>query len=1118
MDNLEVLVEDGRVSGTDTDLESWVRDLDIRRLLVAGEVSEDLVRRISSLNCDVRWTMDENRARVAGVLVAFQPYTGGDWSAILRTDGPSVDSRNWRWPELARTDPLDPVLTVFDMLWPTAAMAHVASRFSAGDLVRLLGGGGVGRVKAVRHVGDAFEYTVSIDGQDRKVPEPSLEIELRDPHDPSFWIGQEPSSARDMARTLTWTKLRHPLTDVLYSYRSSRTVFRAYQFRPVLKTVNSDRRRLLIADEVGLGKTIEAGLIWNELDQRGDVQSVLVVCPSTLRFKWQRELRNRFDRQVRVLSRAELRSWVEELEEGGGRDFQGIVSLELLRSTEDVLERLQVLSPRLDLVIVDEAHYLRNTGTKSNELGGLLAELADALIFLSATPLNLHAEDLFNLLHLLDEQAFPVPEILFEQVEPNRIVNAAARSLLNEGRSSPRQTLTILLGLSASSFGRVVEKAPDYQQLTSLLDQAEPLTHAQVAVAKRHLMELHTLAPIFTRTRKVDTPERKAVREPHDRVVHWTDDERGLYDAIYAEVVGRAARLGQPLGFVTQMPLRQAASCLPVMQDRLKRQMVADWSDEDEPELDVDSLSSFTSPISRPLPVDSKYELFRETVKDALKLGSNRVLVFSFFKGTLEYLKRRLAADLGPSTSVELMYGPTPSDERERIMNDFRGGVVQVLLCSEVGSEGLDFQFCNALINYDLPWNPMRIEQRIGRIDRFGQESEKVFIFNMQVPGTIETEILNRLYARIGVFERTIGDLEPILRDLDAQLGGVLDPQLTPVQRQRRIDEVAIALEARAKDLEELSSTDSLMNGIGDLLIDGFDSDGPGGGRYLGRDEIRSFVEDFVTGLGGRLRRVQGLEHAYTVTGDALLAQALRRTPASVSGLQRPVQLAALVESDGFTVTFDEQEAVAHALPLVNVTHPLVRAAVDHLAGDELLLHRFGVVSLPTAQLTRPVVAGLYLMESRGLRPGLEMVCLAVDTDGHLVEGLGDHLLTALARNELTDAEYPVGLDVNTLYSRVDLERAALAHRRDLELKLSNDSLVERRIAVREREFHLKIERAERTLDSVLSSRRQERVVRMNEGRLRNLRLRLDEVVADLESKREASVSTTEVAVLVIQP
>ena len=192
-----------------------------------------------------------------------------------------------------------------------------------------------------------------------------------------------------MRLTVAWNKLRHPLTDVLYSYRASRTLFRPYQFKPILKIMNGFDHRILIADEVGLGKTIEAGLVWSELQGRSPMQRVLVVCPSSLTLKWQTEMRRRFDRRLELLDSTAWNRFFLGFESAQQEPLLGVVSMERLRLSEDVLEQIVSLGVRFDLVIIDEAHRMRNPGNRTHELGEILASVADALILLTATPVNL---------------------------------------------------------------------------------------------------------------------------------------------------------------------------------------------------------------------------------------------------------------------------------------------------------------------------------------------------------------------------------------------------------------------------------------------------------------------------------------------------------------------------------------------------------------------------------------------------------------------------------------------------------------------------------------------------------------------------------------------------------
>ena len=159
--------------------------------------------------------------------------------------------------------------SVVDREWKDAKPARTSASVSEGDIVRIRSTGQLGSVvRVTAHLGD---YDVVVDGPAgrRTLSIGALDRVEGDPRDPEFWVRQQPGGAEDLALTLTWTKLTHPLTDTVYSYASSKTVFRPYQFAPVLKLLNSATGRLLIADEVGLGKTIEAGLIWSELEQRG---------------------------------------------------------------------------------------------------------------------------------------------------------------------------------------------------------------------------------------------------------------------------------------------------------------------------------------------------------------------------------------------------------------------------------------------------------------------------------------------------------------------------------------------------------------------------------------------------------------------------------------------------------------------------------------------------------------------------------------------------------------------------------------------------------------------------------------------------------------------------------
>ncbi|MEU9069632.1 helicase-related protein [Streptomyces sp. NPDC048306] len=1051
--------------------------------------------------------------------------------------------------------------------WCAAAPEEATPAFGPGDLVRLAGRREAFTVIKVTPTRDGgVQYRLQdAAGRRRMAFEEDLEALPPSTEDPEDWILRPPAPADRTALALTLAKLSTPLTDVVYSYQSSRTVFRPYQFRPVLKLMSSDRQRLLIADEVGLGKTIEAGLIWNELEQRTHLRRSsgrrggthfrgLVVCPAALVTKWQNEMRDRFDRQLRVLDKEGMAELVELFRSGDTSEpFAGVVSLERLRRAGQ-LDELAELQPRFDLVIVDEAHYLRNASSRSHAAAALLADWADALIFLSATPLNLGNQDLYNLVHLLDEASFPEPKVFENQLEPNRHLNAVAVGLAEGSADTPdgaRSLHSRLMRVPTSAHGRITARRPEFRRLRELLRTGAPLSPQQRAEARRCIAELNALAGVVNRTRKADTPDRKALREAEDVKVVWTSRERAFYDDLHAWCLERAARSGTAAGFAAQMWLRQAASCIPAMQQRLRERFSPQpTEDEAAEELLYDSevvddsadtlngsrARSAASPESlarelaeqaddlstlrsllRELPVDTKFERFADMLRGARAKGMRQAMVFSFFTRTLEYLEERLT----PEFKVRVMHGKTPPVERERVMKDFRAGAFDLLLVSEVGSEGLDFEFCNVLVNYDLPWNPMRVEQRIGRLDRFGQQHEKIFVFNMQVPGTIETDIFQRLYERIGVFQDSIGELEPILRGRLKELHRiVLDPHLTAEQRQRQVDRIAVARVDREKDLETLNDAQALLTGLDGLLIEGFDENSPGGGRYLGPREIRGLVECFLTDSGyGLLREVPHEDDLVDISGSGDLLRTMYSAMDAGAFSQPRGDLLARLKSDGpMRACFTASTSSASGVPLLSVRHPLVRTAQWWYDQRSEMLQRYGRVRLPGLPPGSRYLVEVRLARADGTRSRRELWTTAVDVRTmREVAEVGTALLTSLARGELTGADEPLSADADALLTDALEEVQALAAVQERTTKrlyeAENTRLAEGRRATVSDTFHVKIARARRLALQVDHPS----IRRLHESRVTHLETRRDALLAQMEGESRFSLSTETVALVLVE-
>ena len=1092
--------------------QTWLRTLEFditpAAILFIGDPDPEMTKFAVDSGVETKHYTPSRTAKMPRGTSIFKKPTG-EWVVVICSDGrndlPAItDGRQ----DFLDDDPVFLLTYAFSHHWEQGQIIGGNANFSVGDTVQILPDNTVGKIDKIQIISGEPRYGVLTSRGILNVFESELErLEIM-PGDTSTWINNRPANADTIALTITATKLRDPLTDVIYSFQTSRTLFRPYQFRPVLKMLTGVNQRLLIADEVGLGKTIEAGLIWSELEFRSPLDAVLVVCPSALKRKWQSEMKNRFDRELKELTSTVLEEWIESLEKGNPDKLTAVASLEGLRTSKH-LERLVELAPRFDLVIVDEAHYLRNAGNRSNELGQHLSDWADAMVFLSATPLNLGTSDLFNLLTLLDDAQFFDKSTFDEQIEPNKHLNNVARKL-SELNIKPREILPLLEQIEETAMGDSLTTRSDYERLRELLDQ-DSLSQKNISDAKRHLGELNSLASVFTRTRKAETPEKRAIRESVSVVVEWTKEEREIYDAIRSFLISRAHRLGQIPGFQLQNPLRQAASCLPAVLELMKgdkyglkdddEDYLEFTSDSDENEIDKRSIDELINKLGLlpKITIDSKYRDFEIGLRNAKEQGSKQALVFSFFTRTILYLEKRLRED---GYKVKIMYGKTPSDDRQKIMKQFRNQEFDILLCSEVGSEGLDFEFCNVLVNYDLPWNPMRVEQRIGRLDRFGQKADKIFILNIRIPGTIEDDIFMRLFDRIGVFEDSIGELEPILREeLRSITSVLLNPNLTPAQRDIEVQRFGVAVEKKRNDLDDLATHKNLVAGIDSFLIEGFDEHTPGRGRFLGKDEIIRVVSRFVIKNSGSMKQLDK-EH-WRIIGSTSLSASLRQQ-VRTSNTGSTIGIATMAREldgrePGLVVTFDPETAAKENIELISIRNPLLRCVKEDLVANENLWSRFGAISIPATshEALEPggkYLVGIHLARAQGIRPSLELWTTTFDLiDKKVIEGAGDALLQSLAANTFTNSASifdPTQLkSANLIIERYVAERQKLQKGR---LAQDNSSIQKERSLARGLSLRNKIEIAESRLATVTRDRRESRVLNMNQSRLNSLLRELD--------------------------
>lgn len=700
-------------------------------------------------------------------------------------------------------------------------------------------------------------------------PVPSTAEDLRD----LFAAGRfvEPDWLR---RTLTRLRVTGRLSEVVYSMEATETDFYAYQFKPVLKLLSSPTDALLVADEVGLGKTIEAGLIWTELRARLNCDRLLVACPKTLCQKWKDELAGRFGVEAQIADAGALLEALKRTRETV-RGYALICSMQGLRpprgwdddeperedggdsARRDLARFLDDASdgePLIDLLIVDEAHHMRNPETLLNRFGRLANAVASHRLFLSATPIHLRNRDLHSLLAMVDPDTFEFENTLSELIETNAPI-IAARDLLLRINISVSE---IIKRLDEAQSSEILHKSKALNQIRQELTGTNLDKSKRSELAAR-LERVNQLANYLTRTRRRDVQEFRVVRNPKAPVLEMSADERLFYDEISDVVRDYAEDLGANELFLLSMPQRLLSSSLAAASAYWSQQTSAvDTEEIEESDQDLQYGSLDDRPLrarisesarklnmtARLTEVDTKYQCLIDELRELWKTEPGaKIIVFSSFKPTLHYLRDRFRKD---GIEVELLHGSV-NRPRAKILARFEtADDIRVLLSSEIGSEGVDLQFSSIVVNYDLPWNPMRLEQRIGRVDRLGQTRDKVTILNLIYDDTIDKRIYDRLYERLQIGRRALGEMEAVLgkpiREMTRQL---LDPALTDLEKEQVIDRTALALENRKREEEQLEAEAGSLVQHGDYILERI-AESRDRHRWLSPDDILIYVRDQI--------------------------------------------------------------------------------------------------------------------------------------------------------------------------------------------------------------------------------------------------------------------------------
>lgn len=693
---------------------------------------------------------------------------------------------------------------------------------------------------------------------------------------------------RDLQRLITFEKLKGTLHEVVYSMEAAQIDFYPYQFKPVLKFINSPTKRLIIADEVGLGKTIEAALIWMELQARERARRLLVVCPRTLTEKWRDELRSKFLLDARIVEFRDLQQEISELKRSGPvSNFVLIASYSGLRppkkeikllnqppeESESGTAKTQFLRelrhwnyayPPFDLVIFDEAHYMRNPGTSTFHLGESISANNDTgILCVSATPVNNSNKDLHSLLRLVDRDFFETQGMFDQLLHANRPTIRAINSLSHTSLDMEGLKYDVTR-MADSPF---IKESPLFCQFLNLLSELEenPFNKSLLAKAQDMAEKLNLLSNYINRTRRIQVEEGRPERRSRVLQVEYTEEEMELYRTILHLVRRKCNRDCEPFHVFRVLGLQlRAASCLPVIADDIRngRLKSVRGSLDDMAELLSESVGDdlFNRPDNGDIELDeyldeidfralvahdfeacdSKFARLLELLNES---DDPKLVIFTYYRGTLSYLKRRLCEK---GIKVAMIHGGVDLEQRWKELEWFKNsGEPRVLLSSEVGSEGIDLQFCRTVVNYDLPWNPMRVEQRIGRIDRVGQKAKALSIVNFKVKDTIEERLYDRLHEKLLHFTSSLGDLEAIIGEEVQKLTiEVLSKELTPKEEAVRIDRAEQTIENKLLEIKKLEDSGDSLVALSDYIQKKIQQDCKRG-RFIQPEELEDYLSDF---------------------------------------------------------------------------------------------------------------------------------------------------------------------------------------------------------------------------------------------------------------------------------
>ena len=593
-------------------------------------------------------------------------------------------------------------------------------------------------------------------------------------------------------------KIKNETSQGVLSSLTSGVIPLPHQLYVLNRALSNNNIRYILADEVGLGKTIEAGMIIKELKARGLVKRILVVCPKGLVTQWEQEMEEKFGEKFHII----LPSDHKTIKKLTGKDdiygqFQQVISpMDSIKPLESRAgwsqervdeyneERIDsIVNTGWDMVIIDEAHRVAgSTGEVSrHKLGKLLAKSSPYLLLLTATPHSGKTEPFLRLIRLLDEEAFPnYKAIVKEQVAPFVIRNKKRETIDNKGNR-----------LFKDRYTKIVEIHWD----------------------ERHTKqkELYEMVTDYVRN-----GYNKAFREKKFYIGFLMVLMQRLVTSSTAAIIDSIERR---VGLLKS----QRAKLTSLSFDDLIEADLEDFLDEglEVASMDMaDEISELTAIINMAKQAgyqyqDAKVDMLLNTLDNVkFEKPSSKIIIFTEFVATQTHLDKLLKSR---GYGVSLINGSMDIETRNVQLNEFKNKN-DILVSTDAGGEGLNIQFANVVLNYDLPWNPMKIEQRIGRVDRIGQKQD-AYVYNFVIAETIENKVRTVLEDKLSVIMSETG-IDKLADVLDNEMADIdfTDVYVKSIRNPKDVEYTVAGLEEdlkkeiiRANKYNELLSEDKVL-------------------------------------------------------------------------------------------------------------------------------------------------------------------------------------------------------------------------------------------------------------------------------------------------------------------